>query len=157
MIGLFGGWIYMKVFFTLCIFAIQLSKRHFLSCYISEMIFLSPLSQLQAPEKLMEYLITLGSNSMSKSFLIRHILSEISTLADQLWQAFQVNTPTASPHVLLHSHQPILHLPQMLSFSWLGDNIDPSLLVSACKTSWLYSTCFLVCDRVSNTGWRFYF
>ncbi|KAL7388622.1 hypothetical protein ABVT39_017655 [Epinephelus coioides] len=47
------------------------------------------LSRLQAAEKLMEYLITLGSSSMSKSFLIRHILSQISTLADQLWQAFQ--------------------------------------------------------------------
>ncbi|KAM6991751.1 meiosis-specific protein MEI4 [Tautogolabrus adspersus] len=46
-------------------------------------------SQLQAAEKLMEYLITLGSCSMSKSFLIRHILSEISAVADQLWQAFQ--------------------------------------------------------------------
>ncbi|XP_020512896.2 meiosis-specific protein MEI4 [Labrus bergylta] len=46
-------------------------------------------SRLQAAEKLMEYLITLGSCSMSKSFLIRHILSEISSVADQLWQAFQ--------------------------------------------------------------------
>ncbi|XP_018530158.1 meiosis-specific protein MEI4 [Lates calcarifer] len=46
-------------------------------------------SRLQAAEKLMEYLITLGSSSMSKSFLIRHILSQISALADQLWQAFQ--------------------------------------------------------------------
>ncbi|XP_041661616.1 meiosis-specific protein MEI4 isoform X2 [Cheilinus undulatus] len=46
-------------------------------------------SGLQAAEKLTEYLITLGSSSMSKSSLIRHILSEISALADQLWQAFQ--------------------------------------------------------------------
>ncbi|XP_023134987.2 meiosis-specific protein MEI4 [Amphiprion ocellaris] len=46
-------------------------------------------SRLQAAEKLMECLIALGSSSMSKSFLIRHILSEISALADQLWQAFQ--------------------------------------------------------------------
>uniref|UniRef100_UPI0037E81578 meiosis-specific protein MEI4 n=1 Tax=Semicossyphus pulcher TaxID=241346 RepID=UPI0037E81578 len=43
----------------------------------------------RAAEKLTEYLIVLGSSSMSKSFLIRHILSEISALADQLWQAFQ--------------------------------------------------------------------
>ncbi|XP_076613017.1 meiosis-specific protein MEI4 [Chaetodon auriga] len=47
------------------------------------------LSRLRAAETLMECLITLGSCSMSKSFLIRHILSQISTLADQLWQAFQ--------------------------------------------------------------------
>ncbi|XP_042359792.1 meiosis-specific protein MEI4 [Plectropomus leopardus] len=47
------------------------------------------LSRLQAAEKLMECLITLGSSSMSKSFLIRHILSQISALADQLWQALQ--------------------------------------------------------------------
>ncbi|XP_070782387.1 meiosis-specific protein MEI4 [Enoplosus armatus] len=47
------------------------------------------LSTLEAAEKLMENLITLGGSSMSKSFLIRHILSQISALADQLWQAFQ--------------------------------------------------------------------
>ncbi|XP_030260434.1 meiosis-specific protein MEI4 isoform X2 [Sparus aurata] len=47
------------------------------------------LSRLQAAEKLTEYLIALGSSSMSESFLIRHILSQISALADQLWQAFQ--------------------------------------------------------------------
>ncbi|TMS12503.1 Meiosis-specific protein MEI4 [Larimichthys crocea] len=47
------------------------------------------LSGLRAAERLMEYLITLGSCSMSQAFLIRHILSQISALADQLWQAFQ--------------------------------------------------------------------
>ncbi|XP_030578014.1 meiosis-specific protein MEI4 isoform X1 [Archocentrus centrarchus] len=46
-------------------------------------------SQLEAAEKLMEYLITVGSSRMSASFLIGHILSEISALADELWQAFQ--------------------------------------------------------------------
>ncbi|KAG7220511.1 hypothetical protein INR49_018038, partial [Caranx melampygus] len=44
---------------------------------------------LEAVEKLMEYLITLGGSNMSKSFLIRHVLAQISALADQLWQAFQ--------------------------------------------------------------------
>ncbi|KAM8726157.1 meiosis-specific protein MEI4 isoform 3-T3 [Acanthopagrus schlegelii] len=48
------------------------------------------LSRLQAAENLTEYLIALGSSSMSKSFLIRHILSQICALADQLWQAFQM-------------------------------------------------------------------
>ncbi|KAM8726161.1 meiosis-specific protein MEI4 isoform 7-T7 [Acanthopagrus schlegelii] len=48
------------------------------------------LSRLQAAENLTEYLIALGSSSMSKSFLIRHILSQICALADQLWQAFQL-------------------------------------------------------------------
>nr|XP_046228883.1 meiosis-specific protein MEI4 isoform X2 [Scatophagus argus] len=47
------------------------------------------LSTLPAAEELTEYLFTLGSSSMSKSFLIGHVLSQISTLADQLWQAFQ--------------------------------------------------------------------
>ncbi|KAK9531943.1 hypothetical protein VZT92_011331 [Zoarces viviparus] len=47
------------------------------------------LSELRSAEKLMEYLITLGRSNMSKSFLIRHILSLISTLADQLWHFFQ--------------------------------------------------------------------
>jgi len=40
----------------------------------------------------MECLIALGNSSISKSFLIRHILSEINAVADQLWQASQVNT-----------------------------------------------------------------
>ncbi|RVE56073.1 hypothetical protein OJAV_G00232670 [Oryzias javanicus] len=47
-------------------------------------------SRLQDAERLMEYLIALGSSSLSQSFLIRHILSEIITLADRLWQAAQV-------------------------------------------------------------------
>ncbi|XP_026163949.1 meiosis-specific protein MEI4 [Mastacembelus armatus] len=47
-------------------------------------------SGLEAAEKLMECLITLGSGTMSKSFLIRHVLSHISALADRLWQASQV-------------------------------------------------------------------
>ncbi|KAK2855851.1 hypothetical protein Q5P01_004586 [Channa striata] len=47
------------------------------------------LSRLQAAEKLMQYLITLGSSTVSKSFLIGHLLSQLSDVADQLWQAFQ--------------------------------------------------------------------
>ncbi|XP_034384022.1 meiosis-specific protein MEI4 [Cyclopterus lumpus] len=47
------------------------------------------LSKLQSSEKLIEYLITLGSSSMATSFLIRHLLSLISALADQLRQSFQ--------------------------------------------------------------------
>uniref|UniRef100_A0A8C7Z0R9 Meiosis-specific protein MEI4 n=1 Tax=Oryzias sinensis TaxID=183150 RepID=A0A8C7Z0R9_9TELE len=47
-------------------------------------------SRLQDAERLMEYLMALGSSSLSQSFLIRHILSEIITLADRLWQAAQV-------------------------------------------------------------------
>ncbi|TKS75325.1 Meiosis-specific protein MEI4 [Collichthys lucidus] len=55
------------------------------------------LSGLRAAEKLMEYLITLGSCSMSQAFLIRHVLSQISALADQLWQAFQfISIPPAT-------------------------------------------------------------
>ncbi|XP_036066470.1 meiosis-specific protein MEI4 isoform X2 [Oryzias melastigma] len=53
-------------------------------------------SRLQDAERLMEYLIALGSSSLSQSFLIRHILSEIITLADRLWQAAQ-----ASGHIFL--------------------------------------------------------
>uniref|UniRef100_A0A3Q3KYY7 Meiosis-specific, MEI4 homolog (S. cerevisiae) n=1 Tax=Mastacembelus armatus TaxID=205130 RepID=A0A3Q3KYY7_9TELE len=54
---------------------------------ITEIVFFQP--QLEAAEKLMECLITLGSGTMSKSFLIRHVLSHISALADRLWQASQ--------------------------------------------------------------------
>lgn len=82
--------------------------------------FFSSKPQLQAAEKLTEYLIALGSSSMSESFLIRHILSQISALADQLWQAFQVNTPTASPHILLHSHHLFPLLLLYVSFSSLS-------------------------------------
>lgn len=85
-----------------------------------EIFFFSSKPQLQAAEKLTEYLIALGSSSMSESFLIRHILSQISALADQLWQAFQVNTPTASPHILLHSHHLFPLLLLYVSFSSLS-------------------------------------
>ncbi|XP_054474957.1 meiosis-specific protein MEI4 [Anoplopoma fimbria] len=47
------------------------------------------LSRHRSAEKLMEYLITLGSSSLSRTFLIPHILSLISDLAHQLWQFFQ--------------------------------------------------------------------
>ncbi|XP_005732798.1 meiosis-specific protein MEI4 isoform X1 [Pundamilia nyererei] len=46
-------------------------------------------NRLEPAEKLMEYVIALGSSRMSASLLVRHILSEIGALADQLWQAFQ--------------------------------------------------------------------
>ncbi|XP_024858248.1 meiosis-specific protein MEI4 isoform X2 [Kryptolebias marmoratus] len=42
-----------------------------------------------AAERLTQYLIALGSSRISKSFLIRHIISEIGSVADQLWQASQ--------------------------------------------------------------------
>ncbi|XP_068610242.1 meiosis-specific protein MEI4-like [Brachionichthys hirsutus] len=42
-----------------------------------------------AADRLTGCLIRLGDSGMSKSFLIRHILSQISALVDQLWQAFQ--------------------------------------------------------------------
>ncbi|CAI5684698.1 unnamed protein product [Oreochromis niloticus] len=45
---------------------------------------------LEPAEKLMQYVIALGSSRMSASLLVRHILSEIGALADQLWQAFQL-------------------------------------------------------------------
>lgn len=67
--------------------------------------------QLPAAEKLTEYLTALGSSNMSKSFLISHILCEISTVVDQLWQAFQVPT-----HLLLTA----LPLFCLLLLSWLS-------------------------------------
>ncbi|XP_074472087.1 meiosis-specific protein MEI4 isoform X2 [Sebastes fasciatus] len=63
------------------------------------------LSRLRAAEKLMEYLITLGSCNMSKSFLIRHILSLISSLADQLWQAFQEQESSGLDRFPVDQHQ----------------------------------------------------
>ncbi|XP_008284578.1 meiosis-specific protein MEI4 [Stegastes partitus] len=67
-------------------------------------------SRLQAAEKLMECLIALGSSSMSKSFLIRHILSEISTLADQLWQAFQAQDGSGLNKFPVDQYQNSCHL-----------------------------------------------
>lgn len=60
----------------------------------------------------MEYVIALGSSRMSASLLVRHILSEIGALADQLWQAFQVNA-RCLPHTCSSTS------------SWLSDNADP--------------------------------
>ncbi|KAJ4929343.1 hypothetical protein JOQ06_004952, partial [Pogonophryne albipinna] len=44
---------------------------------------------VQTSEKLMQYLITLGKSRMSKSFLLRQLLSQISALADRLWLSFE--------------------------------------------------------------------
>lgn len=85
--------------------------------------------QLQATEKLMEYLITLGSSSMSKSFLIGHILSQISDLADRLWQAFQVNASTASPHLPLSFSS---SFSSSFSFGSVTVFLSVSLSVSLC-------------------------
>ncbi|XP_028997752.1 meiosis-specific protein MEI4 isoform X2 [Betta splendens] len=43
----------------------------------------------RAAEELTPCLMTLGSSSLSKSFLIGHLLSQLSALAHGLWQAFQ--------------------------------------------------------------------
>ncbi|GLD56957.1 meiosis-specific protein MEI4-like protein [Lates japonicus] len=69
-------------------------------------------SRLQAAEKLMGYLITLGSSSMSKSFLIRHILSQISALADQLWQAFQFPVCHIFKHLSADLSHHLSHRPE---------------------------------------------
>lgn len=63
-------------------------------------------TQLEPAEKLMEYVIALGSSRMSASLLVRHILSEIGALADQLWQAFQVNA-RCLPHTCSSTSSPV--------------------------------------------------
>ncbi|KAK1889353.1 Meiosis-specific protein MEI4, partial [Dissostichus eleginoides] len=45
--------------------------------------------RLQNSEELTGCLITLGKSSMSRSFLLRHLLSQISALADRLWQSYE--------------------------------------------------------------------
>ncbi|XP_062266977.1 meiosis-specific protein MEI4 isoform X3 [Platichthys flesus] len=45
--------------------------------------------RLLAAERLMECLVALGSSNMSRSFVIRHLLSQISAVADQLWHILQ--------------------------------------------------------------------
>ncbi|XP_040920875.1 meiosis-specific protein MEI4 [Toxotes jaculatrix] len=70
--------------------------------------------RLQAAEKLMEYLITLGSSSMSKSFLIRHVLCQISSLADQLWQAFQGQEDSGLDSFPVDQYQNSCHLFRIL-------------------------------------------
>lgn len=46
--------------------------------------------QLQAADELTDCLLALGRSSAARSFLIRHILSQISSVANQLLQACQV-------------------------------------------------------------------
>ncbi|XP_028252673.1 meiosis-specific protein MEI4 isoform X2 [Parambassis ranga] len=65
-------------------------------------------SRLQAA--LTEYLVELGGSSVSKSFLIHHILSEISTLADRLWQAFQGQESSGIGSFPLDEYQNSCHL-----------------------------------------------
>ncbi|KAM8831467.1 meiosis-specific protein MEI4 isoform 1-T2 [Spinachia spinachia] len=49
----------------------------------------SHLSGLGYAEKLVECLVALGGSNMSKSFVIRHLLSLLGSLANRLWQIFQ--------------------------------------------------------------------
>uniref|UniRef100_A0A096MBM8 Meiotic double-stranded break formation protein 4 n=1 Tax=Poecilia formosa TaxID=48698 RepID=A0A096MBM8_POEFO len=57
---------------------------------LTQMLLHSPRpGRLQAAEKLKESLVALGSSSVSKSLLVRLILSEIGSLAEQLWQTSQ--------------------------------------------------------------------
>ncbi|KAK5903070.1 hypothetical protein CgunFtcFv8_006882 [Champsocephalus gunnari] len=57
---------------------------------LTEMLLHSKgIHRVQSSEKLMQYLITLGKSRMSKSFLLRQLLSQISALADRLWLSFE--------------------------------------------------------------------
>lgn len=49
---------------------------------------------VQTSEQLVQCLLTLGQSNMSRSFLIGHLLSQISTEANQLWTISQVRTPS---------------------------------------------------------------
>ncbi|XP_077949500.1 meiosis-specific protein MEI4 [Gasterosteus aculeatus] len=60
----------------------------------------SQLSGLGYAEKLVEYLVALGGSNTSKSFVIRHLLSLLCSLANQLWHIFQgqeASAPDAFP------------------------------------------------------------
>ncbi|XP_060947943.1 meiosis-specific protein MEI4 [Limanda limanda] len=62
---------------------------------LTAMLLLNPPGR--TAEKLMEYLLALGSSNMSKSFVIRHLLSQVSAVADQLWLLLQVITDQSRP------------------------------------------------------------
>uniref|UniRef100_A0A667YZW8 Meiosis-specific, MEI4 homolog (S. cerevisiae) n=1 Tax=Myripristis murdjan TaxID=586833 RepID=A0A667YZW8_9TELE len=66
--------------------------------------------QLQVEEKLTECLIILGTSGLSKSFLIRQVLSQISGLADQLWKACQKSEVPEQEAFLGQLEHHILHL-----------------------------------------------
>ncbi|KAM4528718.1 meiosis-specific protein MEI4 [Fundulus diaphanus] len=60
--------------------------------------------------KLTESLIALGSCSISKSFLICHILSQISSLTEQLWQTSQVQESSVLRRFPMDQYQNSFHL-----------------------------------------------
>uniref|UniRef100_A0A096M2R1 Meiotic double-stranded break formation protein 4 n=1 Tax=Poecilia formosa TaxID=48698 RepID=A0A096M2R1_POEFO len=64
----------------------------------------------RAAEKLKESLVALGSSSVSKSLLVRLILSEIGSLAEQLWQTSQVQESSALRTFPLDRYQNSCHL-----------------------------------------------
>ncbi|KAM4712919.1 meiosis-specific protein MEI4 isoform 1-T2 [Anableps anableps] len=64
----------------------------------------------RAAEQLKESLLALGSSSISKSFLICHILSEISSLAEQLWQTSQVQESSVLQTFPMDQYQNSCHL-----------------------------------------------
>ncbi|KAG7508933.1 meiosis-specific MEI4 [Solea senegalensis] len=66
--------------------------------------------ELQTAETLREHLVTLGNSNMSKSFLIGHILSQISAVADQLWQLLQGQQSGGLDTFPLDQYQNCCHL-----------------------------------------------
>uniref|UniRef100_A0A096MBP6 Meiotic double-stranded break formation protein 4 n=1 Tax=Poecilia formosa TaxID=48698 RepID=A0A096MBP6_POEFO len=81
---------------------------------LTQMLLHSPrpgrIDGLQAAEKLKESLVALGSSSVSKSLLVRLILSEIGSLAEQLWQTSQVQESSALRTFPLDRYQNSCHL-----------------------------------------------
>ncbi|XP_037306116.2 meiosis-specific protein MEI4 [Pungitius pungitius] len=65
----------------------------------------SQLSGLGYAEKLMECLVALGGSNMSKSFVIRHLLSLLDSLANQLWQLFQGEVGSAPDRFPVDQYQ----------------------------------------------------
>ncbi|XP_032440856.1 meiosis-specific protein MEI4 [Xiphophorus hellerii] len=75
----------------------------------------------RAAEKLTESLVALGSSSVSKSFLVCLILSEIDSLAEQLWQTSQVQESSALRTFPLDRYQNSCHL------LWVLERLLPGL------------------------------
>lgn len=105
--------------------------------------------QLQTADRLTQHLLTLGGCSMLRSFLVRHFLSQISAVAEQLWQAYQVSpAPLTATSPAFQSLQIILQI--------TASSGCVEFCIQDVKTSHCCTRCFYVlvtCSCVYECTW----
>ncbi|XP_068199361.1 meiosis-specific protein MEI4 [Antennarius striatus] len=92
---------------------------------------------VQDADWLTECLVLLGGGAMSRSFLIRHILSQISALTDQLWNTFQDPGPAGLDWFPVERYQNASHLLLVLERLLLDSQVAVRVVPGAEPTDFL--------------------